>query len=57
MMGRQTADQGALFYEFRLEERVPEQHLLRRINAVIAPVFARNVPLRHVEAEISLRRH
>jgi transposase len=40
MMGRQTADQGALFYEFRLEDRVPEGHLLRRINAVIAPVFA-----------------
>ncbi len=36
MMGRQTADQDALFYEFRLEDRVPEQHLLRRINAVIA---------------------
>jgi transposase len=40
MMGRQTADQGALFYEFRLEDRVPEQHLLRRINAIVAPVFA-----------------
>jgi transposase len=40
MMGRQTGDQGAFFYEFRLEDRVPEQHLLRRINAVIAPVFA-----------------
>ena len=40
MMGRQTADQGALFYEFRLEDRVPEGHLLRRINAVIGPVFA-----------------
>ena len=40
MMGRQTADQGALFYEFRLEDRVPEGHLLRRLNAVIALVFA-----------------
>jgi transposase len=40
MMGRQTADQAALFYEFRLEDRVPEGHLLRRINVVIAPVFA-----------------
>jgi hypothetical protein len=40
MMGRQTADQGALFYEFRLEDRVPEGHLLRRINAAIAPIFA-----------------
>ena len=40
MMGRQTADQGALFYEFRLEDRVPEGHLLRRLNAIVAPVFA-----------------
>ena len=40
MMGRQTADQGALFYEFRLEDRIPEGHLLRRINAVIGSVFA-----------------
>jgi hypothetical protein len=40
MMGRQTADQGALFYEFRLEDGVPEGHLLRKINAIIAPVFA-----------------
>jgi hypothetical protein len=27
MMGRQTADQAALFYEFRLEDRVPEEAL------------------------------
>jgi transposase len=40
MMGRHTADQGTFFYEFRLEERVPEQHLLRRINAVIATVLS-----------------
>jgi hypothetical protein len=40
MMGRQTANQGALFYEFRLEDRVPQQRLLWRINVVIAPVFA-----------------
>ncbi|MGA7325131.1 MAG: IS1182 family transposase [Rhodomicrobium sp.] len=39
MMGRQTVDQGAFFYEFRLEDRVPEQHLLRRINAVISSIF------------------
>jgi len=39
-MGRQAADQGALFCEFRLEDRVPEQHLLRRINAVIATVLS-----------------
>ena len=40
MMGRQSADQGALFYEFRREDRVTEGHLLRRFNAIVAPVFA-----------------
>jgi transposase len=30
MMGRQGPDQGKLFYEFRLEDRIPENHLLRR---------------------------
>ena len=28
MMGRQTTDQRALFYEFDLDERVPADHLL-----------------------------
>lgn len=32
MMGRQTTDQRALFYEFDLDERVPADHLLRRID-------------------------
>ena len=34
MMGRQRHDQGRLFYEFRLEDRIPENHLLRRIERV-----------------------
>jgi transposase len=33
MMGRQEADQGWLFYEFHLDDRVPAGHLLRRIDA------------------------
>ena len=32
MMGRRKRDQGKLFYEFRLEDRIPENHLLRRMN-------------------------
>ena len=29
MMGRQTGDQaGSLFYEFRLADRIPKDHLL-----------------------------
>lgn len=32
MMGRRKRDQGKLFYEFRLDDRIPENHLLRRMN-------------------------
>src|ERR1043166_7700150 len=35
MMGRLTGNQGQLFYEVRLEDRVPASHLLRRIDAVL----------------------
>ena len=39
MMGRQTGDQAGLFYEFRLADRIPRDHLLRRINVVVGPVL------------------
>ena len=32
MMGRQTVDQSQLFYLFNLEEQIPADHLLRRLN-------------------------
>jgi transposase len=32
MMGRQGHDQTKLFYEFCLEDRVPADHLLRKID-------------------------
>ena len=35
MMGRLNRDQGQLFYEFRLDEVVPEDHLVREICAVL----------------------
>jgi hypothetical protein len=31
MMGRRRGDQASFFYEFRLDERVPKEHLLRRL--------------------------
>ena len=40
MMGRQRRDQGLLFYEFRLEDRIPENHLLRRMNVFVTAVLA-----------------
>src|SRR5665811_1844412 len=35
MMGRQNNDQGPLFSEFRLDEAVPNDHLVRKIDAVL----------------------
>lgn len=40
MMGRHTADQRALFYEFNLDERVPANHLVRRIDVFVTAAFA-----------------
>jgi transposase len=35
MVGRLKSDQGQLFYEFRLDDAVPEDHLVRRIDAAL----------------------
>jgi len=35
MMGRRSADQQSLFYAFNLDEIVPTNHLLRRIDPFI----------------------
>ena len=35
MMGRLKSDQGQLFYEFRLGDAVPEDHLVRKIGAAL----------------------
>ena len=35
MMGERRVDQGALFYEFSLERRVPAGHLLRAIDRFV----------------------
>jgi transposase len=40
MMGRQDRDQGQLFYEFSLDEMIPADHLLRRINVFSTAVLA-----------------
>jgi transposase len=40
MMGRQTVDQGQLFYLFNLEGRIPVRHLLRRINPIVMRILA-----------------
>ena len=40
MMGRQNADQGQFFYAFKLDERIPEAHLLRRIDVFVKQALA-----------------
>jgi transposase len=40
MMGRQRRDHGKLFYEFRLDDRIPKSHLLRRIDVFVTAALA-----------------
>ena len=40
MMGRRCGDQASLFYKFRLDERVPKEHLLRRIDRFVTAALA-----------------
>jgi len=40
MMGRQRRDQGKLFYEFRLDDRIPQNHLLRRIDVLVTAALS-----------------
>jgi transposase len=40
MMGRRRGDQTSLFYQFRLDERVPKDHLLRRIDGFVTAALA-----------------
>jgi hypothetical protein len=40
MMGRQAVDQSQLFYLFDLERRIPQRHLLRRINPIVTRILA-----------------
>ena len=55
MMGRLKSDRGQLFYEFRLGNAVPEDHLVRKIDAALdltwlrqrtcAPLFVHRPPV------------
>jgi transposase len=40
MMGRRRGDQRRLFYEFRLDDRIPKNHLLRRIDVFVTAALA-----------------
>jgi transposase len=40
MMGRRDRDQASLFYDFNLDDIIPENHLLRRIDMFVTMVLA-----------------
>src|SRR5215207_1071341 len=40
MMGRLRREQAKLFYEFRLDDRIPKDHLLRRIDVFVTAALA-----------------
>jgi len=40
MMGRRDRDQASLFYDFNLDEAIPENHLLRRLDVFVRMVLA-----------------
>ncbi|MGA2945586.1 MAG: IS1182 family transposase [Xanthobacteraceae bacterium] len=40
MMGRRLGNQASLFYQFRLDDRVPKDHLLRRIDGFVTTALA-----------------
>lgn len=40
MMSRRCGDQASLFYQFRLDERVPKEHLLRRVDSFVSAALA-----------------
>ena len=56
MMGRQTVDQSQLFYLFNLERRIPERHLLRRINLIHDAISLerRDIEGHHVSLRLEL---
>ena len=40
MMGRRSGDQPSFIYQFRLDERIPKDHLLRRIDGFVTAALA-----------------
>src|ERR1700709_1711858 len=57
MMGRLKSDQGQLFYEFHLGEAVPEDHLVRKIDAALDLSWLRSELAAHysIDPELMIR--
>src|ERR1700727_1416533 len=62
MMGRLKSDQGQLFYEFRLGDAVPEDHMVRKIDIALDLSWLRSEHAPHysscrpsIEPELMIR--
>jgi hypothetical protein len=55
MMGRLNHDQGQLFYSFKLEEVVPDDHVVRQIAAVLDLSWVYSEPPNSSRPPIRLR--
>ncbi len=55
MMGEPVGRQDRLFYEFDLEDMVPDDHLLRRINSVLDLTWLRDEMKPHYIQSVGLR--
>jgi hypothetical protein len=53
MMGRLKSDQGQLFYKFRLGDAVPEDHLVRKIDAALDLSWLRSELAPHYSSNFS----
>jgi len=53
MMGRLKSDQGQLFYEFHLSDAVPEDHLVRKIDAALDLSWLRSELAPHYSSHAS----
>jgi hypothetical protein len=56
MMGRLKSDQCQLFYEFHLSEAVPEDHLVRKIDAALDLSWLRSELASHYSSMGQIRR-
>jgi hypothetical protein len=55
MMGRLKSDQGQLFYEFHLGDAVPEDHLVRKIDAPLDLSWLRGELAPHYSSMVARR--
>jgi len=57
MMGRLKSEQGQLFYQFQLDDAVPEDHLVRKIDTALDLSWLRSELAAQISADHISRSH